>query len=417
MNVTRRWYRMAALAAFVPLAACSDILSLDVEAPGRIADSDLNSIDAIPGIVAGMSYNLTDAVDVTLQDVVMAGGEIGHGGSYDFGAIPFGVFTTDASGWDAEFNDMSQARWVAEAGLRRIADILEPAQFERNADVARGYLLGGYANRLMGELQCRTTIDNGPDLPHTEHFARADSLFTRAIQVGTAAGVTNIVRAAYGGRASVRASQGRWSEAVADAGQVPLDFTYSAIFSVALDNDFQYETNDRREFSLYGTMWADIPDDPRAPWDIPLDSKGEPLKGQDGQTPFYHQLKYTDPGDDVPLTHGPEMRVLQAEAALRNSDYASAEALLNQARERWGMDPLTLPTTPAAAWAVLRYERYATLWLEGRRLWDMRRWHAEGAPMADPFAQDRDLCFPIGTEELRSNPNVTAQWGGCPTCG
>ena len=122
MNVTRRWYRMAALAAFVPLAACSDILSLDVEAPGRIADSDLNSIDAIPGIVAGMSYNLTDAVDVTLQDVVMAGGEIGHGGSYDFGAIPFGVFTTDASGWDAEFNDMSQARWVAEAGLRRIAE-------------------------------------------------------------------------------------------------------------------------------------------------------------------------------------------------------------------------------------------------------------------------------------------------------
>ncbi|HSG09398.1 MAG TPA: hypothetical protein VLA36_13640, partial [Longimicrobiales bacterium] len=123
MRTTHRWYRMAALLALVPFAACSDILSLDVEAPGRIADEDLNNIDAVPGIVAGMSYDLTGAMDATLQDVVMAGGEIGHGGSYDFGAIPIGKFMTDDTDWDAEYNSMSQARWVAEAGLRRIAEI------------------------------------------------------------------------------------------------------------------------------------------------------------------------------------------------------------------------------------------------------------------------------------------------------
>lgn len=417
MRTTSRWYRMAALLALVPFAACSDILSLDVEAPGRIADEDLNNIDAVPGIVAGMSYDLTEAVDATLQDVVMAGGEIGHGGSYDFGAIPIGKFMTDDTDWDAEYNSMSQARWVAEAGLRRIADILEPAAFEKSADVARAYLLAGYANRLMGELQCRTTFDDGPDEPHLAHFTRADSLFSRAIQVGTAANQSNTVTAAYGARASVRAWQGRWSDAVADATKVPTTFVYSAIFSVAYQNDFQYETNLRREFSLYGTMWAEITDDPRAPWDIPLDSKGQPLRGQDGQTIFYHQLKYIDPGDDVPLTHGAEMRVLQAEAALRTGDYAGAQGFLNQARAKWKMTPLTLPTTPTEAWEVLRYERYATLWLEGRRLWDMRRWKVEGAPMADPFAVGRDLCFPVGNEEFRSNPNVSAQWGGCPTCG
>ncbi|HSM59910.1 MAG TPA: RagB/SusD family nutrient uptake outer membrane protein, partial [Longimicrobiales bacterium] len=210
---------------------------------------------------------------------------------------------------------------------------------------------------------------------------------------------------------------GRWGEASADASQVPASFAYDAIFSVANQNDFWYETNTRREFSLYGTMWVDHPDDPRAPWDIPTDSKGDVLRGQDGQTPFYHQLKYQGPEDDVPLTHGAEMLVLRAESALRAGDYDAAEGFLNQARAGWEMEPLALPRTEPEAWSVLRYERYATLWLEGRRLWDMRRWSVEGAPMADPFADGRDLCFPIGNEELRSNPDVTAQWGGCPTCG
>ena len=417
MSNTSRWHRLAALAATVGFAACSDILSLDVEAPGRIADDDLNTIDAIPGIVAGMSYDLTDAVDATLQDVVMAGLEIGHGGSYDFGSIPLGSFKADDEDWDGEWGSMAQARWVAESGLRRIAGILTPTAYEASADVARAYLLAGFANRLMGELQCRTAFDNGPDQPHTAHFSRADSLFSRAIQVGTAASKTDVVTAAYGGRASVRAWTGQWTQAVSDAAQVPLSFMYSAIFSVANQNDFWYETNTRKEFSLYGTMWESYTTDPRAPWDIPLDSKGQVQKGQDGLTPFYHQLKYVAVDDDVPLTHGAEMLLLRAEERLRNNDYAAAEGFLNQARAKWGMAPLTLSTTPSTAWETLRYERYATLWLEGRRLWDMRRWSIDGGVMADPAAAGRDLCFPLANEESRANPNIAAQWGGCPTCG
>jgi hypothetical protein len=81
------------------------------------------------------------------------------------------------------------------------------------------------------------------------------------------------------------------------------------------------------------------------------------------------------------------------------------------------MAPLTLSTVPAEAWATLRFERYATTWLEGRRLWDMRRWKVEGAPMEDPFDQGRDVCFPISRNEQLSNPNVKDLWGGCPTCG
>ncbi len=417
MNVMHRLQRLGWLGLLVPALACSDLLNLDVEAPGRIADEDLNDPDAIPGLVVGMSYDLTDAVDATLQDVVMAEGQLWHGGSYDFGQLPRGVFKDATEDWSSEYGAMSQARWTSEHGLLRMAELLEPAQFNRNGDVARAYLLAGFANRLMGELQCRTTIDGGEDLPHTENFNRADSLFSRAITVGQAAGLTGIVRAAYGGRASVRAWLGRWSEAMSDAANVPIDMQYHAIFSVGNQNDLWYETHTRREFTVYTTMWEDYPDDPRVPWWIPVDGSGNPLKGQDGATLHYQQEKYDDLGSDVPLTHGPEIRTLQAEGALRQNNYEAAEDYLNQARAYYGMDPLELPTNEAEAWAVLRVERYATTWLEGRRLWDMRRWEVEGGVKRDPYLQGRDECFPIGSSERAANRKVRALWGGCPTCG
>lgn len=415
---TIRWYRAAALVALLPLAAaCSDILSLDVEAPGRIADTDLNTQDAVPGIVAGMSYNVTRAVDALLQEVSLASLDIGHGGSYDFGAIPMGQFKELPEDWNGGYGALSRARWTAEAGLRRISDVLDPAAYERNASVAKAYLLAGLSNRIMGEVQCRVTIDGGGDLPHTEAFERADSLFSRAITVGTAAAQANVVNAAYAGRASVRAWLGRWEDAAADAAKVPTSFVYNTTFSTAFNNDLWYETNTRREFSLFTVPWGQVVGDPRVPWDAPKDSKGQPLRGQDGQTIFYHQLKYKTLDADVPLVHGAEMRVLQAEAALRRGDRAAAEGFLNQARSKWGMAPLTLSTNAAEAWATLRFERYATLFLEGRRLWDMRRWNAEGAPMRDPADAGRDLCFPISQNEGQANPNVQSFWGGCPTCG
>ena len=199
MSTTRTMLRLVTAAAFVSLAACSDLLTLDVEAPGRIADTDLDNRAAIPGLVVGMSYDLTGAMDAVLQDVNMAGGEIWHGGSYDFGDIPQGLFTRDDLDWDGEYGSLQQARWVAEHGLLRIQELLDPADYEKSADVARAYLLGAYANRMIGELQCRTTVDGGPDLPHTENFNRADSMFSRAVVIGTAAGKTDVVNAAYGG--------------------------------------------------------------------------------------------------------------------------------------------------------------------------------------------------------------------------
>lgn len=345
----------------------------------------------------------------------MAGGDIWHGGSYNFGTYPRGILLQEPADWDGSYGTMQQARWVAEAGLKRIAGVLETDQYERSPFVARAYLLAGFANRWLGEVQCETTVDFDGEpsgiLPRTEHFNRADSLFTRAIAVGGAANQTAIVRAAYGGRASVRAWVGNWSLAVADAQQVPVDFHYDAIFSTsvgAVSNDLVFETTSRKEFTVFNTVWENNdPDDPRVTWRIRYNNAGDVEKGQDGETDFYQQLKYLSEDDDIPLTKGTEMLMLRAEAALRNGDLPAMTARLNEARAHYGLDPLDQPADAAAAWPVMRAERGATLWLEGRRLWDLHRWKQEGGAVADPFAVGRDTCFPVSAEEMRVNPNIT----------
>lgn len=409
-NMMTRSVRLAAALAILALPACDEVLSLDVEAPGRIADEDLNNPEAVAALVVGMSFDLTGAVQAQLQEVVMAGGELWHGGSYDFGTIPRGILAEEAEYWNGSYGSMQQARWVAENGIQRIAAVLEPDDFEENEHVARAYLLGGFANRLLGEVQCVSTIDGGPQVPNTEHFVRADSMFTRAIEVGTASGADDIVTAAYGGRASVRAWLGDWSGAVSDAQQVPDDFEYFVLFNTtagSIANDLVNETTNRKEFTVYSTMWDQIGDDPRVPWDTLFDDGGQVESGQDGETPFFQQRKLLTEDSDIRLTHGSEMLVLRAEERLRAGDIPGMLLLLDQARAVYGMDPITdIPLTEAEAWELLRFERGATLWLEGRRLWDLRRWEAEGGVVADPFAEGRDLCFPISDEEQRVNPNL-----------
>ncbi|HEX7070155.1 MAG TPA: hypothetical protein VF190_05095, partial [Rhodothermales bacterium] len=136
--------RTAALVALVPLAAC-DIF--ETEAPGRIADENLDNRAAISGLVVGMSYDLAQAMDGLLEAwVPLAAGELFHGGSYDWADVPSGTILPEDV--DGIWGTMHQARWVAEQGIVRIEGILEdtPGAFESSPFVARAYLLAGFAN-------------------------------------------------------------------------------------------------------------------------------------------------------------------------------------------------------------------------------------------------------------------------------
>ena len=83
-------------------------------------------------------------------------------------------------------------------------------------------------------------------------------------------------------------------------------------------------------------------------------------------------------------------------------DVTAATGLINQGRATAGLPALTV-ASESAAWTSLIRERGAVLWLEGRRLYDLRRWLAEGR---NTQLQGRSSCIPISLEEIGANPNL-----------
>lgn len=400
---------LASLAGALTLLGCHGFL--DVQNPGPINDSALYTPDAVPALVVGMSADLSDIYSFIVRIDAIASDEMGHGGSY----TPEGLWVRGIIRPE-DVNDywarMQRIRFEAESGVERMKNI-KGYKYDTDANAARANLLGGFANRLLGESVCQAVINDGPAQSDTTYFQRAEAMFTEAIRIAAAAtNATDILAAAYGGRASVRAWQGNWAAAVQDAQQVPTNFVYNAIYSTNStreNNSLVQETYVRREFSLFGTMWAQVFKDPRVPWDTIKTSTGSIQTGQDGKTPYFRQAKYTSLGSAIPLVKGTEMLLLQAEAALRNSDITTAFTLINQERAFYKMSALTAPTDLPTAWQTLEFERGAVVWLEARRLWDLRRWYVDQGPAHNDFLNGRDKSIPISLSEYQTNVNLAGQ--------
>ena len=89
---------------------------------------------------------------------------------------------------------------------------------------------------------------------------------------------------------------------------------------------------------------------------------------------------------------------------------------INEVRSFVGVDPLTAADADEA-WTHLKNERMLTLWLEGRRLWDLYRWDDDflrgGTILEDnPGLNPRGHCLPISDNECATNTNLT-NWPGC----
>jgi hypothetical protein len=396
------------------LSACQGFL--EVTNPGPIQDEALFDPDAVPGLVVGMSADLSEGLDEVVRISAIASDELAHGGSYtEEGLWVRGIIRSDQV--NGLWSDMHRTRFVAESGIERMKGIAA-YNYEGNVLSARANLFAGLANRLAGENLCEAVINNGPAQDHKIHFERAEDYLDEAIRIASTAGITgatDVLRAAYGARASVRAWQGNWTGAAADAALVPREFVFNAIYSLNSareNNSLVQETYVRREFSVFGTPWAQVFRDPRAPWDTAKTSSGGIQRGQDGSTNYFIQRKYQDLGADIPLVKGTEMLMLRAEAELRNGNIGPAFTFINQQRAFHNLPALTPPATLLEAWRTLSHERGAVVWLEARRLWDLRRWYGEGGERQAvvlervPAFATRDKCIPISIEELQTNPNL-----------
>src|SRR5215217_1672691 len=211
----------------------------NVSNPGPVEDEFLNDRNAAVALVNGAGRALSQGMNWVAYTGAAVTREIHPAGSTGSFGISNrwqnGELGADDSDLDTHWEQAQRARWVAEEALRRLeaagpppaGSLQTPAAYKNALQLA--YVYAGFANRLLGENMCDAVIDGSAKLPGSTFLTRAESLFTKAIAVtgGTAATIATQATAAYAGRAQVRVDLGKWTEAVADAGQVPIAFVYN----------------------------------------------------------------------------------------------------------------------------------------------------------------------------------------------
>jgi hypothetical protein len=303
------------------------------------------------------------------------------------------------------------ARFLAEDAIRRMDRVLGAAAPD-SEPYMMAHLWAGFANRLLGENMCFSVIDGGAPGDSDVHFDRAEAQFTRTMQLAAAQGFPDVETAALAGRASVRAWLGRWSEAAQDAASVPADFMWefpTSRESTALHNGFARANDPYSRWSVDGS-WIEeyvlATADPRTPWG----TEDRERQAEDPSIEWLPEQKYGPGNFDAPhqLHQGTEMRLLIAEDLLRSGSWAEAVDTVNAIRAEAGVQP-QVATNAAEAWTALKLERLIVLWLEGRAMWDHRRYREENTPGPLPSLLDvtgRDLCYPISQVEMDTNDNV-----------
>jgi len=414
--------RGAARAAGIPvlfLAVALTGCDFEVTQPGRAEDATLNDPAAFAPLVAGASQRLSHALWQTAFITAETSREYIEGGrifTTKLTSVP-GTLSRETGGTVPWTNAVS-ARWLAEDAIRRFEEHIP--EYDRSPLVAQALVHAGFANRLLGETHCEAVINAGPLEPHTVYFERALGHFTEAIAVATAAGRNDLALAALAGRASARVGLGDWAGAAQDATGVPDDFVYTARYTNTELNQYNtlYWANANspfRTFSVVTTFYEGYYEesgDPRVAWGF------DPAvpNAEIASVRWLFPVKYRAVTDPINLVSGREARLIEAEAALRAGRAQEALQRINALRATLRNDhtgePLALwpdTTDEVEIWRYLKLERGIELYLEGRRIWDLRRWSEDDSPAKDVVdVTDRiRLCIPLSAGELNNNPNLS----------
>ncbi len=425
-----RWSRSARAATALLLVSAVAACDTEVTNPGPFEDRFLDDPQAHAAVVNGAMRSLGQALNNVAYTTASVTRELFPAGSTSsFGITPRqqqGILAFDDEHQAPPWTAAQRARFIAESGFERFA-----AERQAAGQSIDNYQLGGraalwaaYANRLLGENWCQVTFDGGPAVPADSALKRAETWFTQALTIGRAVNDTVLVNAALAGRASVRVGLGDWTGAVADANQIPTGFQFQMPYS-AIETD-QYNrifwagaSTPYRAHTVWRTFYEtyyEETSDPRVPWARhPTQETGDAAVMDLGRVPFLQQQKYKVREAPINLSSGREMRLIEAEAMLREGNWQGAMTLINELRTSVGMQPWQASSLEEA-WTRLKRERGIELWLEGRRMFDLRRWAAANTPGAlDPLevpgeasrlSPDRTLCYDIPKSERETNPNV-----------
>jgi hypothetical protein len=418
---------IATLAAGLLATACNTSSLLDVQAPNSVPVDVYDD----PAFATLMVNSVIGDFECAFGSFVVAEGLLSdelHDASLNNGNWNMdrrdNAFTSGFYGVNScttvtgVYTPLSTARGEADAAIERLSKWTSVQVPNIKTLEAQANLYSGFSYATLGMAMCQAAFDKGPLVNQLGMFALAEQRFTAAIAAAQAATppATNVLNAAYAGRARVRLFQHNATGAIADAQLVPAGF----VFNAAMD-----ATNARRFNHVYtpistsGTLTVEPTARALTTETGQVDPRSATIRlntaPADGLNQIFIPVKYNAAslaaGQAIPqpITRYAEAQLILAEA----QGGASAVTIINTMRAAAGLNPYTGATDAASIKALIASERQRVLFVEGYRAFDVERLNlplvpAVGSPYLQGGVYGGTVCFPVPDIEKNNNPNIVA---------
>jgi hypothetical protein len=420
--------KVAVAAGAVVLAACSTSRYLDVTSPNSVpvgifdqptsATLMVNSAIGDFECAIGAAVVVEGIISDDLADAQLGAAQWPYD-RRDANTQTNGIYGTSgctSNQGPGIYTPLSTARFSNENAINKLTAWSDAQVPNRTTLLAKASLYDAFSYGMLGMSMCQAAFDLGPAVDQKGMFALAEKRFTDAITFGTTAGLTDVVNAAYVGRARMRLYQGNSAGAIADAQLVPKGFVYNSTTDAADNRRYnrvfavtQQTGNYTVEPVSMNLLTENGEADPRSAVVVtsvrPADSKTVI------SVPKKFSAATTAAGDAIPL---PLARYEEAQLILAEAQGgASAVAIINAMRATVSLKPYTGGTDAASIKNLVIDERRRVLFAEGFRNYDIERFSLTLVPAIGTTyprvggTYGNTTCLPLPDVERFNNPSIT----------
>lgn len=313
------------------------------------------------------------------------------------------------------YTSLARARGAADTTYARMSEWSTSEVANREQLLGRVATYAGLSVSFLGEMMCTAAIDAGPELTSQQLFQEAAQRFDRAVTHATAANDATTANLARLGRARVRLFLGELAGAQQDAATIPAGFVVNTT-PAAVDTRLQNVVFIHTHQSFFSTVAPTFRGVTLEGAPDPRVAVTDAARNGTAGVPIFTPNKYATVTTPIPVARYAEAQLIIAEVLIAGNDLAGAAAAINNARNagRTGMPQYDATgQTAAEVRAQLVEERRRELFLEGRRLWDVRRLDLPLVPAAGtPYTAGGGVygdqrCFPLPDVERNNNPNIS----------
>lgn len=395
-----------------------------------VGDDNLNDVKDVPLLITGVQTAWAIAWD---EHTVFADGMSDQlGFTRDISQATYPTFEQLDNAWregeginpllpknnstEDIMDELAQLRLYADTLIERIQNRItfdpesESDMAIKNEGLYTGYFFGAVARYMWGAYWCLDPGDGGGGVINLSPYIPAPTMYQDALDLLDMAATyapseyeTKLINS-FKARIYVLLENYTAAQTAADAGLMPGDAPFSALYNTVLNNYWYYWSGlGRSQWHVAPKMQAYVDENPQEAARIPLYQLSPSLIYSDST--YYQQLKYDELGASIRFLSWQEVNLIKAEIAIRNSDDATGLELINEVRAASSIDPLTdddVQTKYDGDYLeLLIAERDKEFAFEGMRLIDQRRfgkWHLE--------LNRTWQHFPIGYDERQINKNL-----------